>query len=46
MSEMENIQHPTSNIQHPTRRASSLHWMLDIGCWVLDVFPSPIGGVR
>src|SRR4030095_12805527 len=35
------IKHPTSNIQLPTPNASSAarlrHWMLDVGCWVLDV---------
>lgn len=32
-----NIQHPTSNIQHPERGKTTLHWMLRVGCWMLDV---------
>jgi hypothetical protein len=34
---MENIQHPTSNIQHPMGLRRAFHWMLDVGCWMLDV---------
>src|SRR5262245_31342941 len=34
-----NIQHRTSNIQHPTcLRVPTGHWMLDVGCSMLDVF--------
>src|SRR5581483_7278948 len=33
----ENIQHPTSNIQHPMNLRLPRHWMLDVGCWMLDV---------
>src|SRR4026209_1357095 len=33
-----NIQHPTSNTQHPLNCQSSIHWMFDVGCWMLDVF--------
>lgn len=32
--ETSNIQHPTSNIQ---RTPFAKHWMLDVGCWTLDV---------
>src|SRR5688500_9863204 len=36
-----NIEHPTSNTQHP--KMAQLETigcsMLDVGCWVLDVFP-------
>ena len=33
-----NTQHPTSNIQHPMQGPShGNHWMLGVGCWVLDV---------
>jgi RNA polymerase sigma factor (sigma-70 family) len=32
-------EHPTSNIQHPTPKdwPRGSHWMLDVGCWLLDV---------
>ena len=34
----ENIQRPTTNIQHPLpEERGPLHWMLDVGCWMLDV---------
>jgi len=34
-------QHPTSNIQHPTSNEGLVRkqWMLDVGCWMLDVLP-------
>jgi hypothetical protein len=41
---LENIQHRTSNIEHPTSNvwtgstgAAAMLWMLDVGCWLLDV---------
>jgi hypothetical protein len=34
---MKNVQHPTSNIQHPMAARARLDWMLDVGCWMLDV---------
>src|ERR1035437_1712399 len=34
----KNIQQPTSNTEHPMRpREKSVHWALDVGCWLLDV---------
>jgi uncharacterized protein len=33
-----NIQHPTSNNEHPMKRWTARHWMLGVGCWMLDVF--------
>ena len=45
-----NIQRPTSNIQRPTfavlhnrRLTLSRHWMLDVGCWTLNVFTAVFG---
>src|SRR5689334_8980203 len=34
-------EHPTSNIQRSTSNGvdSGIHWMFDVGCWVLDVRP-------
>ncbi|HEX7569169.1 MAG TPA: hypothetical protein VF492_01560, partial [Verrucomicrobiae bacterium] len=32
-----NIQQPTSNTQHPVFTRAD-HWMLDVGCSMLDVF--------
>jgi hypothetical protein len=39
---MKNTQQPTANIEHPMAFALDVHWMLDVGCWMLDVsaFPS------
>jgi RND family efflux transporter MFP subunit len=46
MTVTSNNQHPTSNIQHPTLNTQSgtsngrelgRHWLLDVGCWLLDV---------
>jgi hypothetical protein len=37
METMENIQHPTSNIEHPIGLRRATHWVLDVGCWMLDV---------
>jgi hypothetical protein len=31
-----NNQQPTSNIQHPMGE-HPLHWMFDVGCWMLGV---------
>jgi hypothetical protein len=33
----ENIRHPTSNTQHPEECARVVHWLFDVGCWMLDV---------
>jgi DNA-binding response OmpR family regulator len=38
-NETSNIQHPTPNIQLRENRGC-LHWMLDVGCWVLGVLLS------
>src|SRR3569833_167980 len=38
MSHLGNIQQPTSNNQHPMVSRIGAHWMLDVGCWMLDVF--------
>jgi hypothetical protein len=37
--QMENIQQPTSNIEHQMfpRSSQALHWLLVVGCWMLDV---------
>jgi hypothetical protein len=43
MSEVENIQHPTSNTEHPMDARRALLSMLDVGCWMLDVPISSIG---
>ena len=34
---MENIQQPTSNIEHPLSFGLRTYWVLDVGCWMLDV---------
>jgi flagella basal body P-ring formation protein FlgA len=34
---LQNIQHPTSNIQQPLDALLWTHWMLDVGCWRLDI---------
>src|ERR1017187_7546398 len=31
-------EHPTSKIEHPMASALGIHWMLDVRCWLLDVF--------
>ncbi len=36
MEETSNIQHPTSNAQRCLR---TIHWMLDVRCWMFDVLP-------
>src|SRR5438093_3586472 len=36
-----NIQHRTSNIQQPMPGRTRTHWMLGVGCWVLDVSSVP-----
>ena len=40
LNEQQNIQQPTSNIEHPLAAAPG-HWVLDVGCWMLDV-PIPM----
>src|ERR1035437_10229316 len=37
----ETCEHPTSNIQLPTSNHPRFgnRWVLDVGCWMLDVFP-------
>jgi hypothetical protein len=37
MNKMGNIQHPTTNIEQPMNSRAPAHWMLGVGCWVLDV---------
>jgi len=37
MNRMENIEHRTSNIEHPIGLRRATHWVLDVGCWMLDV---------
>jgi hypothetical protein len=39
VSNMENIQHPTSNIQHPKAaiRRTVGRWVLHVGCWVFGL---------
>jgi hypothetical protein len=27
--------HPTSNIEHPMAAQFAVHWMFDVGCWML-----------
>jgi putative membrane protein insertion efficiency factor len=34
---MKNIQHSTSNIQFSLEMRSRHHWMLVVGCWLLNV---------
>ena len=41
-SRPRNIQHPTSDIELSNQRHCGGHWMLGVGCWLLDV--SPIHG--
>ena len=33
----ENIQYPVSNIQYPLFNDGGANWILDIGCWLLDI---------
>jgi hypothetical protein len=39
-----NIEHRTSNIEHPMKGLREEHWMLDVGCWLLDVHQVRRGG--
>jgi putative membrane protein insertion efficiency factor len=34
---MKNIEHGTSNIERPMAARCVRDWMLDVGCWMLDV---------
>src|SRR5262245_3266607 len=34
----KNIQHPTFNAQHPSKARMNELWMLDVRCWMLNVF--------
>jgi hypothetical protein len=55
MNKMGNIEHsilrnvatedrPTFNIEHPINARRAALWALDVGCWMLNVSSSSIGG--
>src|ERR1019366_1241739 len=39
LKHLDKAEHPTSNIELPTSKdcSNGRHWMLDVGCWMLDV---------
>jgi hypothetical protein len=45
MKTLRNNQHRTSNNQHQMVWRSEVHWLFDVGCWVLEIFEFP-GGAR
>ena len=39
-NQKQNIQYPTSNAEHRTKCEAMPNWVLDVGCSLLDVFPT------
>ena len=44
MSKLENIEQPTFNVQRPMNCRRTPLSMLDVECWMLNVFPFTNGG--
>jgi hypothetical protein len=44
MNKLGNIEHPTTNTEHPMKARRGPLSLLDVGCWLLDVFPETTGG--